>query len=439
MKTLLYVLICTSVFYLSACGKKQDTSKQKEQTEEHSHDHTHNHHSHEGECDHNHEEEPAHTHEHGEECDGHDHDDNHAHETVVPEAGSHEHGADENIIMFTNEQARNVLGFKIEEVKLNTFYQILKTSGQILSAPGDESQVSATMSGIIEIANKNLLEGLTVKTGQQLFRISGKNLSENNTSSRIIEAKSILDNARAEYDRALELVKDNIISQKDFQQILLNYEQARLNYNTLSSGMSGGAKSINSPMNGYVKNILVQAGQYVEIGQPLVTITQSKRLILRADVSQRYMSQARNARTASFTTSYDNKTYELSDLNGRLLSIGKSSDGSTFYTPVSFEFDNKGDIIEGSFVEVYLKSQPVENVIVLPITALIEEQGHFFVFVQCAHEGEYEKKEVRIGASDGTNRQILEGLKTGEKVVTKGAYAVKLASMSGEMPHGHEH
>jgi multidrug efflux pump subunit AcrA (membrane-fusion protein) len=131
----------------------------------------------------------------------------------------------------------------------------------------------------------------------------------------------------------------------------------------------------------------------------------------------------------------------LSDLNGKLLSFGKSSDGNSFYTPINFEFDNRGDIVEGSFVEVYLKSQPIANALVVPVSALIEEQGHFFVFVQKENDDdEYIKTEVLTGASDGLNRQILKGLKSGQRVVTKGAYALKLASLPGaasEYSHNH--
>jgi multidrug efflux pump subunit AcrA (membrane-fusion protein) len=194
-------------------------------------------------------------------------------------------------------------------------------------------------------------------------------------------------------------------------------------------------------MSGYVKNILIQSGQYVETGQALATVAHNRRLVLRADVSQRYLPVIKNVQTATFTTPYDGAVYDLADLNGKLLSFGKSSDGNSFYTPVSFGFDNKGDIIEGSFVEVYLKSQPVAGALVVPVSALIEEQGKFFVFVQQDGDNdEYLKTEVAAGDSDGRSRQILNGLKSGQKVVSKGVYALKLAALSGLAPeHSHQH
>lgn len=374
--------------------------------------------------------------EHKEHEKDHDHDDeNHSHSESDKEE-DHPDG----IILFTEEQSKHILDFKVEKIKKCQFYEILKTSGQILAAPGDERQVSATMSGIVSLSNPDLVEGYTISAGQQLFSISAKNLSENNTSARLNEAKAILNNSKAEYDRANALIADKIISQKDFDQIKLAHDQALVNYQTLSAGMSSGGKSITSPMTGYIKNLSVQSGEYVEMGQTMATITQNRRLFLRADVSQKYTSLVKNVKTATFTTPYDNQTYDLNDMNGRLVSIGKSSVGNSFYTPINFEFDNVGNVIEGSFVEVYLKSQIINNALILPVSALIEEQGHFFVFVQQEHDDEYIKKEVKIGGTDGINREIISGINEGDKVVTKGAYALKLASMSGAMPeHSHEH
>ncbi|MGL5547637.1 MAG: efflux RND transporter periplasmic adaptor subunit, partial [Tannerellaceae bacterium] len=66
------------------------------------------------------------------------------------------------------------------------------------------------------------------------------------------------------------------------------------------------------------------------------------------------------------------------------------------------------------------------------------EQGVYYVFVQLDEEG-YSKQEVTLGGDNGSEVQILSGLKPGEVVVTKGAMQVKLASMSSAIPHGHSH
>ena len=96
-------------------------------------------------------------------------------------------------------------------------------------------------------------------------------------------------------------------------------------------------------------------------------------------------------------------------------------------------------MIPGSFVEIYLLSKTMEDVIVLPEEALTEEQGLYFIYIQKCEES-YKKQEVKLGASNGVEVQILEGLHAGDRVVVKGAYHVKLASASNALPaHSHEH
>ena len=103
------------------------------------------------------------------------------------------------------------------------------------------------------------------------------------------------------------------------------------------------------------------------------------------------------------------------------------------------EFDNRGDIIPGSFVEIYLLSYPMENVLSLPVSALTNEMGNFYVYRQLDEEG-YQKQEVTLGANNGKEVQVLSGLTPGDRIVTRGAYQVKMASASAAIPgHTHEH
>lgn len=110
-----------------------------------------------------------------------------------------------------------------------------------------------------------------------------------------------------------------------------------------------------------------------------------------------------------------------------------------YFVPLNFEIDNKGSIISGSAVEIYLKTKPIRDALVIPYSALLEEQGHYFVYVQTSGEG-FQKRELKLGANDGSSIQVLSGIKENERVVTKGAYQIKLATMSSKMPaHGHAH
>jgi multidrug efflux pump subunit AcrA (membrane-fusion protein) len=80
-----------------------------------------------------------------------------------------------------------------------------------------------------------------------------------------------------------------------------------------------------------------------------------------------------------------------------------------------------------------------ENAIVVPLAALTEEQGFYYVYVQTSGES-FVKRQVVPGTNDGFRAEITNGLSVGERIVTKGAFQVKLAAMAGELPlHGHTH
>lgn len=404
MKKLIFMGIL-GLFILGSCNSKSEQGHE-------GHDHGTEAHDHEG---HNHEAE-------GEDHEGHDHGteaaaEGHSDEIILPKAKA------------------DAAGVKSEVIEPTAFEQVIKTSGQVLAAQGDESVAVATVAGVVRFRG-SVTEGMSVGRGATLLTISSSNIADGDPVQR---ARISYDIARKEYERMKALVKNKIVSDKDFAQAEQAYENARISYEALAKNHSAGGQNITAPIGGFVKSILVKEGDYVTIGQPLVSVTQNRRLFLRAEVSEKYYPYLRTIASANFKTPYNNKVYELKELGGRLLSFGKAAGDNSFYVPVTFEFDNKGDIIPGSFVEVYLLSSAMEHVISLPRTALTEEQGNFFVYLQLDEEG-YKKQEVTLGADNGRNVQILTGVKAGDRVVTTGAYQVKLASASNAIPaHSHEH
>ncbi len=400
------------LFVLGSCQQNKSA---------HSHDHEgHNHETEESHEGHGHE---GHDHE------GHDHE-GHAHETEKP-AGAETH-SDE--IILPKEKA-DAAGVKSITVQPDTFHQVIKTSGQVLTAQGDESTAVATVAGVVSFQGK-VTEGMNVSRGASLLTITSSGMADGDPVQR---ARIDYEAAKKEYERMQTLAESRIVSEKDLAQARQVYENARISYEALGKNHSAKGQSITAPIGGFVKSILVKEGDYVSVGQPLVSITQSRRLFLRAEVSERYYDALRSVRSANFRTPYNNKVYELNTLGGRLLSFGKSAGDNSFYIPVTFEFDNKGDVVPGSYVEVFLLSGEMDGVISLPRTALTEEQGFFFVYLQLDEEG-YQKQEVTLGADNGQSVQILRGVKAGDRVVTEGAYQVKLAAVSNALPaHSHEH
>lgn len=343
-----------------------------------------------------------------------------------------------NQISYLKEQAWKV-EFANMPVTRKAFNEIIKTTGEVLPAQGDEMVITANTNGIVTFSGNKAVVGTSVRAGEMLFAISGKNLTDGNSETHFTQAKVAFEKAKADFDRAQELVKDNIISQRDFLNSKANYETEQANYNNLTRNYQSGGQKVVSPISGFVKNILVAEGQYVSVGQPMASVSQNRSLVLKAEVSQKYFSKLPLISSANFKTAYDNKTYSIESLNGKLLSYGKSNDVHTLFIPVTFSFDNKGEVVPGSLVDVYLKLQPFDGAIVIPVSALVEEQGVFYAYVQVGGES-FVKRELTMGGSDGINVQVLAGVNEGERVVTKGAYQIKLATASGAIPaHGHAH
>lgn len=411
------------LFLLGSCNSKSGDGHEghNHETEEHSHEgHDHEGHNHEGH-DHDHE---------GDGHEGHNHGKEAATSRSEEPAGGH---TDEIILPPSKAQAA---GVKSSIIEPETFHQVIKTSGQIMAAQGDESVAVATVAGVVSFRGK-VVEGMSVNQGTPLVMLSSKNMADGDPVQR---ARIAYEASKKEYERMKALVENKIVSEKDFAQAEQTYENARISYEAVAKNNSASGQAVTSPISGYVKNLLVKEGDYVAVGQPLVSITQNRKLFLRADVSEKYYQYLRTISSANFCTPYNSKVYTLQDLNGRLLSYGKASGGdSGYYVPVTFEFDNKGDVIPGSFVEIFLLSSPIENAIALPHSALTEEQGSFFVYLQLDEEG-YKKQLVTLGADNGKSVQILSGVKSGDRVVTEGAYQVKLASATNAIPaHSHEH
>ncbi|WMI95132.1 efflux RND transporter periplasmic adaptor subunit [Bacteroides fragilis] len=397
MKKYIFIILAAAIS-LTSCDKKQSDKKTVE----------------------THQKGDGHNHEEG---DGHNHKE---------EKNSGEEHSDE--IVFTQQQA-DAIGLEVYNVEPGMFSQVIKTSGQIQSAQGDEATIVATTNGIVSFPARSIIEGAPVGTGTTIVTISARNLYEGDP---VAKAKITYETALKEFKRAEGLVKDKIISEKEFEQSRLKYENARTAYEAQATNVTASGVKVTTPISGYIKNRLVNQGEFVSVGQPVATVSKNRRLQLRADVSENYFNELGKIRNANFVVSYNNKAYRLADLNGRLLSFGKAADETSFYIPVTFEFDNIGDFIPGSYVEVYLLATPQNNVISIPVSALTEEQGIYFIYLQIGEE-EFLKREIAIGESDGKNVRVLSGLSTGDKVVIKGAYQVKLASNSSVLPEGHSH
>ncbi len=356
--------------------------------------------------------------------------------------GHHDHEAEAsavNATVFTKEQSWKI-GFATAAPQKQAFGPVIKTVAKIEPARGEEEIVAAKAAGLVVFTNNNLVEGKSVANGEKLFSISSSEMAENNFAVQLAEAKSNYETSKANYERKSELVKDRLVSEQELLNAKNTFETSKAVYENLSKNFNTSGQMVRSNLSGFVKQIFVRNGQYVAAGQPLVSISQNNKLLLTAQVQQKYLPLLPSVVSANLTMPNNPRTYTLEDLNGKIISFGKSATDNSYLFPVSLEIANHAGFIPGTFVEVYLKTTTNSDAITIPNSALLEEQGVYSVFVQVTPEM-FEKREVKIGGTDGLQTEVISGLSTDERIVTQGAMQVKLAQSTGALdPHaGHVH
>ena len=383
-KIFIPILAVAVTLLLGGCGGSTGASHSEEQ-----HDHS------------EHAEAEAHDHAHHSEEEEHAHAD---HPESEEHAHADAHGAEETTavsdeITFPAAQAART-DFKVETIEPTEFHRVIACTGRILAATGDEAAVAAPISGIVSY-NGKLALGSSVSRGRALFMISSKGLA---TGSQVDKITAAYRQAEAEYRRLEKLVDDRIVSRSDFETAESEYLKAKAEYDAVVGTSSEKGTGVVSPISGYVTSLSVGEGDYVEMGQPLAVVSQNRRLQLRVDLPQRYYRELRSVRSADMVDPATGESYSLSDMGGRLLSVGRLAD----------------------------------EALVVPVTAITEAQGIYYVYVQLDEEC-YQRREVTLGARDGSSVQLLSGIEAGDRVVTRGAVSVKMAAASGAIPHSHSH
>jgi cobalt-zinc-cadmium efflux system membrane fusion protein len=357
----------------------------------------------------------------------------HASEKDAHAAADH---ADGEGIAFTKEQAWK-MDFRTDPVRMIPFPAVIKTTGHLLTHPDQEREIPATAGGVLSYGGKPMLPGQRVSKGEVLATITGASLAGDNLEARIADATAQFTKARSEFERAQTLHAEDVIPRKSLEESKLRYEQAENALRTLNADVGASGKILRAPFAGYIKSVRRAGGAYVREGEAVVSIARNDRVLLKAEVYQNDFALLPTIHGAVFRGA-DNTSRDIRSLGGRLLSRGQAVDESAYSVPVYFELNGTG-LIPGEFVDVYLQAGPEQRRLVIPITALSEELGRHFVYVQRGGE-RYERREVVIGGGDGVHVPVTSGLAEGERIVTQGMHALRLAASAGQVQaHAHAH
>lgn len=152
---------------------------------------------------------------------------------------------------------QEAVGLQTSKVEPGVFTDVIKTSGRVMAAQGEESTVVATVPGVVTFGNLSFVDGTAVRKGQAILSLASSSLSDGNVAAK---AKYAYENAKKEYERMETLIGDKIVSAKDFEQARLNYENAKVAWEAVAGKQTANGVSVVSPINGYLKNLQVKEG-----------------------------------------------------------------------------------------------------------------------------------------------------------------------------------
>jgi len=192
---------------------------------------------------------------------------------------------------------------------------------------------------------------------------------------------------------------------------------------------------LRAPVSGSVTERLVNAGAGVEAGRPLFTIVNLSTVWVIANVPEAQVGSLRvGARAQVFSAALG------ADARwGRVAYIAPQLDEQTRAAKVRVELANPGERLKtGMFVEVEFPDSALSagagEELVVPEAAIQRIGGRTVVFIAEGNEpGHFKAREVEAGGEVNGYTRILNGLKAGERVVTKGSFTLKAQLIKGEM------
>lgn len=216
-------------------------------------------------------------------------------------------------------------------------------------------------------------------------------------------------------------------------------EAARQRVAPLGGGVAGIA--LRAPMSGRLAQVHVANGAAVGEGDPLFHIVDASELWLEAHVSEADAARLERPDGASFEVPGLTAPVEIrAGRNGRLVGAGRMIDAQTRTVPVVFAMsDPPANIALNQNVQAQVYTGRTRPALTVPASALIDDGGQRVAYVMRGGES-FSRAAVKVGLRDGDRVEIVEGLKAGDRVVTRGAMQIRLAAATPEaMGHGHAH
>ncbi len=368
-----------------------------------------------------------------------------------------------------------LIRMKLALVEEQTVARQITATGRIIPAATSQAIVAPPVGGIL--SGRNLPRvGQRVARGQAIAIVQQTATSAEQAQVRAAAASLSLENARLEADRrtaageleaarvrldlatkeaarAQRLYERKAFSERQLQAAEADlkatkaaYDAAAKRVEALSSspavanasrvvGSANASYTVSAPLSGYVTKVNKSLGEQVQPGEAILEISNLDTVWVEAPIFERDLSRLAGNVSATFTT----PAYPNQEFQGVVLDIGAVIDEQTRASKVTFQLPNDGRALRlGMQANVRLDAGEQVTAMLIPKEAVLEHEGKKIVYVLLSGE-EFERREVVIGDEMGNKVAVLSGLNKGERVVTQGAYQLKLQELKPAEAGAHTH
>jgi len=347
------------------------------------------------------------------------------------------HGGGDSVlraeIQLTEEEAS---AFEIQTVKAvrRTLGNYLPAVGKVYAPQTKKAIVSYAFPA--RIAEVHVRIGDWVRKGQRLVTLQSEEVGV--AKSDFYKARADYELARSNFEREKHLFEGGVGAQKNFQATEAELKVAEASLNAAEKKLhvlgftEDQVRSINethqinpiidlyAPLAGKVIENNAVLGAMVDESTEILIIIDPTVLWIDAEVFERDLAKIRPGQCVEVKVpAYPGQIFE-----GRVSYIGDVLKEDTRTITVRSEVPNKGGLLKpGMFADIRVCLEQRSDSLVLPNEALLEDGKETVVFVR--RNGQFIRRPVKKGISDDGYVEILEGVKEGEEVVTRGNYQIK--------------
>ncbi len=353
----------------------------------------------------------------------------------------------EDIVEMRDDQI-SMAGIQTGSVELRVVNNQIRANGVISVAPQNLATVCMPLGGFIK--STTLFPGNEVSKGQTLAVIENQDFVD--IQQNYLEARNKLAFAEAEFNRHTELYKDDVYSEKNVQQVTVEYKNLKglvrsleqkliligIDPHKLNEDNISNTVNVVSPIKGYLKTVNVNIGKYVSPTDILFEIVNNDKLFLDLTLFEKDAEKVVTGQKIKFFISNETEEHEAV-----ISQTGKSINYDKTYKVYAMITSSCKNLLPGMYVNALIEESDIK-VTSLPAGAVVsfDDKDYIFVFDRNKEEEgkpftEYRIIEVKKGASSSgyTEVTLPEGFDINTaKVVIKGAYNLLAAKKNaGEM------